>query len=85
MSTLTKEHITDTVNKVTTDIQKDIGELLVRNMKEYNNKANDYDVPGAKEYSFYISVMNTAIQASVTIMEQTLCQLLSEDDSNLPK
>ena len=85
MSTLTKEHITDTVNKVTTEIQKDIGELLVRNMKEYNNKANDSDVPGAKEYSFYISVMNTAIQASVTIMEQTLCQLLAEDDSNLPK
>lgn len=85
MSTLTKEHITDTVNKVTTDIQKDIGELLVRNMEEYNNKANDSDISGAKEYSFYISVMNTAIQASVAIMTQTLCQLLLEDDSDLPK
>lgn len=85
MSTLTKEHITDTVNKITTDIQKDIGELLVRNMEEYNNKANDSDISGAKEYSFYISVMNTAIQANVEIMTQTLCQLLLEDDSDLPK
>ena len=86
----TKEQIDTAILTATTTVTPKIMQTLIQNIHKYQAELQSMNATihltdDIDSNALLMGIMFTAIQASVTIMEQTLCQLLSEDDSNLPK
>ena len=79
MKEITREQIDETVSKVATEVCKDVWDILVENIESYEKGMDDIEAEKMKEYSLYIATMNTALQMSVSIMRESLYELLCED------
>lgn len=79
MKEITREQIDETVSKVATEVCKDVCDILVENIESYEKGMDDIEAEKMKEYSLYIATMNTALQMSVSIMRESLYELLCED------
>ena len=86
----TKEQIDTAILTATTTVTPKIMQTLIQNIHKYQAElqsmnatlhlTNDID-----SNALLMGIMFTAIQTNNQILREALCQLLSEDDSNLPK
>lgn len=72
MKEITKEQINEVMAKVANT--KDINQILLNNIESYNNLDND-DI---KPYSLYLATMSTAVQISLSIIKESLYELLTD-------
>lgn len=72
MKEITKEQINEVMAKVANT--KDINQILLNNIESYNNLDND-DI---KPYSLYLVTMSTAVQISLSIIKESLYELLTD-------
>ena len=79
MKEITREQIDETVSKVVTEAGKDVCKILLENIETYEKDMDDIEAEEMKQYSLYIATMNTALQMSVSIMRESLYELLCED------
>lgn len=73
MKEITKEQIDEVMAKVANT--KDINQILLNNIESYNNLDND-DI---KPYSLYLATMSTAVQISLSIIKESLYELLTDE------
>lgn len=79
MKQVTREQIDKTVSKVATEVGQNVCDILVENIESYEKDMDDIEAEEMKKYSLYIATMNTALQMSVSIMRESLYELLCED------
>ena len=79
MKQVTREQIDETVSKVATEVCQDVCKILLENIETYEKDMDDIEEEEMKKYSLYIATMNTALQMSVSIMRESLYELLCED------
>ena len=79
MKQVTREQIDETVSKVATEVCQDVCKILLENIETYEKDMDDIEAEEMKKYSLYIATMNTALQMSVSIMRESLYELLCED------
>ena len=78
MKEITREQIDETVSKVATEAGQDVCKILLENIETYEKDMDDIEEE-MKKYALYIATMNTALQMSVSIMRESLYELLCED------
>lgn len=75
MKTLTKEQIEEVIDKIAHESTKDIIERLVSNIEVYQNEC---EKPVIKQQSVALGAMNTATQINISILRDTLIELLCD-------
>ena len=86
----TKEQIDTAILTATTTVTPKIMQTLIQNIHKYQAELQSMNATlhltdDIDSNALLIGIMFTAIQTNNQILRETLCQLLSEDDSNLPK
>ena len=79
MKQITREQIDKTVSRVATEACQNVCKNLLENIETYEKGMDDIEAENMKKYSLYIATMNTALQMSVSIMRESLYELLCED------
>ena len=86
----TKEQIDTAILTATTTVTPKIMQTLIQNIHKYQAELQSMNATlhltdDIDSNALLMGIMFTAIQTNNQILRETLCQLLSEDDSNLPK
>ena len=79
MKQITREQIDKTVSRAATEACQNVCKNLLENIETYEKGMDDIEAENMKKYSLYIATMNTALQMSVSIMRESLYELLCED------
>ncbi len=82
MKQITKEQIDETVSKVATKVTQDVCNILIENIKTYENSMDEIGDKEMKKYSLHIATMTTALQMSVEIMKESLYDLFCETEKD---
>lgn len=73
MKKITREQIDEAIANVANS--KDISGILLENIEAYDKIENN----NIKPYSLYMATMSTAVQVSVSILKESLYELLTDD------
>lgn len=79
MKNITKDQIEETITKMSTKVSENVTEILIDNIRKYENGIDEIGGENMKQYCLYIATMNTALQMSVTIMKESLYELLCDE------
>lgn len=79
MKQITKEQIEEILLTTSTEVLETLDQILIKNIEKFEKSMDEMGREDMKEHSLAFACMNTALQMSVEIMRDALCELLCEE------